>query len=473
MKRNILLLLVLCLSYSTHAQVEPEVKPVQNTLITKISATWCINCGTWGWDAHENIIEENQENTIHFNAHNSGDLESEVAKAFSSNYGSIGQPQFFLNNENLSLFSSNEATKRAEIIATISANTLQTPIVGVASLHEITDGLLTVQSNVEFFQNVAGDYFLATYIIEDGVMNSQVGQSGIVSHKQVMRTALSENHFGDPLVNGVEAAMVQLFELPAEWVPENLEMVSIVWRKDGDKFVFVNGAVSSLKEESSTPDAETPVDTIPEEVPVAGEALDFPEFPWLEELIDPSNCCDNKGIIVYNSGIYQFVYIEGDASCSENMGTLYFQNGTFYCSDSPNMDCRSAYGLSEAVKSWDCTGNPATEEEQIEEEPIEEEEPVEEEEINEEPTTPDFEEYPWLKELIATDNCCNNQTITAYFSGIYTFIYIEKDSDCGDTASQLYFQNGTFYCSDTNGLNCREAYGLSADRSQVLWTCAN
>ena len=34
--------------------------------------------------------------------------------------------------------------------------------------------------------------------------------------------------------------------------------------------------------------------------------------------------------------------------------TLYFQDGTFYCMDAPNYDCRTAYNLSEVVATWNC-----------------------------------------------------------------------------------------------------------------------
>jgi len=187
----------------------------------------------------------------------------------------------------------------------------------------------------------------------------------------------------------------------------------------------------------------------------AGVAPDFPEFPWLNDLIDPNNCCDNRSIQVYNSGIYQFVYIEGEASCSSNSGTLYFQDGTFYCSDADGLDCRAAYQLSEQdiAKSWTCSGTMTNTDTEVDSK------------------QPSFESFPWLNDLIEVDACCNNQRVIAYYSSIYTFIFIEKDDVCGNTVSQLYFQDGTFYCNDANGMDCRAAYGLKEDQSSVIWEC--
>ena len=82
-----------------------------------------------------------------------------------------------------------------------------------------------------------------------------------------------------------------------------------------------------------------------------------------------------------------------------------------------------------------------------------------------------YEDYPWLNDVVNTADCCQNKTVTAYQSGIFTFIYIEKGIDCIDAGSELYFQDGTFYCLEINGQDCREAYGLTEANSTLLWDC--
>jgi len=59
---------------------------------------------------------------------------------------------------------------------------------------------------------------------------------------------------------------------------------------------------------------------------------------------------------------------------------------------------------------------------------------------------PDFSDFPWLSEQVDVNDCCSNQRVVAYPSGAFTFIFIEKCSEAG--FSELYFQDGTFYCSD-------------------------
>lgn len=74
---------------------------------------------------------------------------------------------------------------------------------------------------------------------------------------------------------------------------------------------------------------------------------------WLSNVVSEANC-SNETVTVYQSGNYEFFYVE-DAIGSN----LYFQDGTFYCSASPNFDCLGAYGLTTVVDTWTCgdTGN--------------------------------------------------------------------------------------------------------------------
>lgn len=74
----------------------------------------------------------------------------------------------------------------------------------------------------------------------------------------------------------------------------------------------------------------------------------FTDFSWLSDLVDPNNC-STVNITVYQSGIFQFVYIETSTS-----SILYFQDGTLYCTDAPNYDCRAAYSLTTIADTWGC-----------------------------------------------------------------------------------------------------------------------
>lgn len=79
------------------------------------------------------------------------------------------------------------------------------------------------------------------------------------------------------------------------------------------------------------------------------------------------------------------------------------------------------------------------------------------------PTDNIFQEYPFLSGIVDVDDC-EETVIEVYDRGSYSFIYV-KTADSGI----LYFSDGTLYCRDGIGLDCREAYGL--DVPTVVWNC--
>ena len=74
----------------------------------------------------------------------------------------------------------------------------------------------------------------------------------------------------------------------------------------------------------------------------------FSEFSWLSDIVNPT-ACNGETISVYQLGSFKYVYISS-ATGSE----LYFQDGTFYCIDAPNYNCRNVYGLSKIIATWNC-----------------------------------------------------------------------------------------------------------------------
>lgn len=163
----------------------------------------------------------------------------------------------------------------------------------------------------------------------------------------------------------------------------------------------------------------------------------FSVYPWLNTLVDTSNCFEDNYVETYTQGIYTYLFVQ-----SNGEGKLYFQDGTFYCSSTPTFDCLAAYYLEIPSRDWKCGAN---------------QEPVEEEEEEEEEETELFVQYPWLNEIVDLSTCAATGTIiTEYIQGNYVFISVLTNNE-----STLYFQDGTKYCTDGIGLNCVAAYNLS------------
>lgn len=75
----------------------------------------------------------------------------------------------------------------------------------------------------------------------------------------------------------------------------------------------------------------------------------FVQYPWLLDIIDPSNCTGTK-VTRYPSGPFDFLLIETPESSA-----LYL-DGTYYCGHTANYDCVAAYNLSveSAEVLWSC-----------------------------------------------------------------------------------------------------------------------
>ncbi len=169
----------------------------------------------------------------------------------------------------------------------------------------------------------------------------------------------------------------------------------------------------------------------------------FDQYAWLTDLVDPANCSD-EAIAVYNAGSYDFLLVT-DAAGTQR---LYLDNGTFYCQNSPNYDCVAAYNLSNLTNTWDCTAaGPTPPPPTIADDPI-------------------FTEYPWLSTVVNTDDC-GTASLVEYASGAYTFLAIDN----GNGIEQLFFENGTLYCTSAPNYDCVTAYNLN----EVLrtWSCGS
>lgn len=114
---------------------------------------------------------------------------------------------------------------------------------------------------------------------------------------------------------------------------------------------------------------------------------------------------------------------------------MYYQDGTFYCADTEGYDCVQLYGLSEVVAVWDCQNEmPTIDTEQL------------------------FADYSWLNSLVDPNNC-EGESLYVYTDGNFHFLFIEGD---------LYFQDGTYYCSNAMDYSCVNLYGLDL---LAVWDC--
>lgn len=174
----------------------------------------------------------------------------------------------------------------------------------------------------------------------------------------------------------------------------------------------------------------------------------FSDFLWLTEHIQENNCTDET-ITVYSTGAHNFVYISSGTG-----GTLYFQDGSFYCTTTATYDCVQAYNLSNIIGTWSCGELTSTPDNQAGNTGG----------SNSSTNSGDegvFSEYSWLNALIDPNNC-NGEKVSVYGS----FVFVETAN-----SADLYYQSGTFYCSSTPNYDCLALYNLSSQTN--AWSCGN
>jgi hypothetical protein len=256
MKRIYVLLTLVFLLNGLQAQTVPE---IQQSLITKVTATWCINCGTWGWAFYEGLSEDNDAKALMIKAHYSGDLQNTAGQEISSNFNANSQPRFILNNIDQNASSSNTSSLRTSVKAAVDANYELAPIVNAGVSVEMSNGGLVVNVKTKFFQATSGEYYTNVYVIEDNVIANQSGQGTSTSHQDILRALAHSSTFGEQIVNGNAAAGMEVsnsYTIPLDplWNTGNLEFVAVVWSKPETKYSFENGSSTTLSMSSPVAD---------------------------------------------------------------------------------------------------------------------------------------------------------------------------------------------------------------------------
>ena len=244
MKQRILLFTFLIFSSGLFAQQVPQ---TTTPLITKVTATWCINCGTWGWEFFESLVNQNSSNAILIAAHDSGNLTTDVGETFADNFNSFGQPKYYFNNEDLLASRTNFPALATEVNSRVADMANQTPVANVGFIANLDNGTMTVRTKTQFFEAADGEYFLALYLVEDGVIMAQSGQPSNAEHKEIMRGGFDIDVFGRQLTpmtsiaEGTEFTNMHEMNIDPNWIVENLTLVGMIWKNEGGTFQYVNG----------------------------------------------------------------------------------------------------------------------------------------------------------------------------------------------------------------------------------------
>lgn len=181
-----------------------DVPETNHPLITKRTATWCPNCGSYGWTLFRDLLADHQSSALVLAAHfGSSALTNEVSNELTTALGGFGQPVFFLNEENLGANSGNIGAVRQDAAAQVAAINEVPPVAQTGILAQASMDSLIVQTKTRFFGDLDGESVnLAIYLIEPTVIAIQSGQGAMAEHKNILRYSMTGTAFGETIVQG-------------------------------------------------------------------------------------------------------------------------------------------------------------------------------------------------------------------------------------------------------------------------------
>lgn len=225
----------------------------RNVIVTKATATWCPNCGTWAWDYKDALLAEFPSGPMTFIAAHfrNSDLENEASLWFARNINAAGQPTFYINNDwntvGSGSWNSQLSNVRQEILdkaqgeATVSFD-------GVAIDGETVS--CTVGTN--YTAEPGTEYTIAVYVYEDNVDYFQSGRPNAI-HPNILRTSLGAPQ-GVPYDPATGSYDFQDVIDPA-WNKDELGLLAVLYRIDGADYVIEEStSVSNFASKTSNED---------------------------------------------------------------------------------------------------------------------------------------------------------------------------------------------------------------------------
>lgn len=222
----------------------------QNGMFFKFTATWCESCGSWGMDAFEEVYQANRGKIVAFTVQTNDDLMNSrnqpTFEAFSTRWDYSGTPNFVVNNN---LINTNYYQAQGEI----DAITATTPIIGTGVQWTIgagsNSGKININAYAKAFSGISGEYKMGVYLIAKKITAYQNGKGDNYEHHKVLLGFAGDDPWGETITTQGAAAdevFHKGYVVPLEptWNISDIEVVSIIWKKNGTNWDFVNATTN-------------------------------------------------------------------------------------------------------------------------------------------------------------------------------------------------------------------------------------
>ena len=209
---------------------------LKKALIFKKTATWCPYCGDWG-NTYSNDITSSFPNCQVIALHGDMTMESTVGDAIMDALPSAGWPHFYSGAE--------DYTPQYNYSSVINTELAEAVEVSMAMEKSTNGSTINVKVQSQWLGSTSGEYFLAVYVLEDGIVATQQIDGSPADpnfvHDHVLRGEASGAAFGKAITINGEGYLEEFdIALGSSMVPANCYPVAVMWKRNGANYDFVN-----------------------------------------------------------------------------------------------------------------------------------------------------------------------------------------------------------------------------------------
>ena len=217
--------------------VVPEVK--QRAIFFDFTATWCTYCGQWGIPNFEEVISTKPNEVVPLGCHDNDEMSNTISEAIATWYNLTGIPTLIVGNQA-------KSSSVSTLLSYVSQTNSAAPIANAVGTMTVSGSTITLKTQTKFFTASSGEYYLASYFVENGLMYSQTSATpDPYNHKHVLRGVAAGDEHGVNIASGSIASGTVVnkdYTVTADpsWKMANVYVALVIWKKSGSTWTFVN-----------------------------------------------------------------------------------------------------------------------------------------------------------------------------------------------------------------------------------------